>query len=344
MKTNSPSASAPRAALSRLAPRAARALSARALIVLPPVLWLGLFLALPFLIVLKISFSEPALSQPPFLPLFTETGPGLLDVSLEARLENYWLLFTDTLYSEAYVTSVRIAVEATLLTLAIGFPLAYAIARAPSSVRLAFLFLVILPFWTSFLIRVYAWIGILKEEGILNGFLLAIGAVEAPLPILNTETAILIGIVYSYLPFMVLPLYAHLEKMENELIEAAMDLGCRPAKAFWSITVPLARPGILAGSLLVFIPAVGEFVIPDLLGGADTPMIGKTLWVEFFHNRDWPLASAIAVLSVLILTVPIVLWERQSLRRTEAQPLGGLAVARAPWRNPPRRTKRAKER
>jgi putrescine transport system permease protein len=206
---------------------------------------------------------------------------------------------------------VKIAAISTLLTLILGYPIAYGIARAPSAIRPTLLMMVILPFWTSFLIRVYAWIGILKPEGLLNQFLLSLHVIDEPLVIINTTTAVYIGIVYSYLPFMVLPLYATLEKMDHSLLEAASDLGCPPWKAFWKITFPLSIPGVIAGAMICFIPITGEFVIPDLLGGADTLMIGKTLWTEFFGNRDWPLASAVAVVLLIMLVVPIMIFQNQ---------------------------------
>ena len=232
-------------------------------------------------------------------------------------LENYGLLFEDDLYWRSYLSSLRMALMATALTLLVGYPIAYGMARAPKDWRPALLMLVILPFWTSFLIRVYAWIGILKKEGLLNLALVSLGIVDEPLTILNTNVAVLIGIVYAYLPFMVLPLYANLEKMDLSLLEAAADLGCHPLKAFWVITVPLSKAGIIAGCYLVFIPAVGEFVIPDLLGGSDTLMIGKTMWVEFFSNRDWPVSSAVAVILLLILVVPIVMFQKVQERDAE---------------------------
>jgi putrescine transport system permease protein len=226
---------------------------------------------------------------------------------------------SDSLYWDAALSSIRIAAISTGLLLLIGFPIAYAMARAPAGWRTVLVALVILPFWTSFLIRVYAWIGILRSEGLLNGALTALGLIDEPLAILNTEVAVYIGIVYAYLPFMVLPLYASLEKLDHSLIEAAQDLGSPPWRAFWSITVPLAWPGIVAGSLLCFIPAVGEFVIPDLLGGSETLMIGRTLWSEFFSNRDWPLASAVAIVLLLLLVVPIAIYRDVEARRLETQ-------------------------
>jgi putrescine transport system permease protein len=287
----------------------------RFLVIATPYLWFALFFLAPFLITLKLSFSESILAQPPYAPLLEwlrEDGLSVLNIRL--NLSNYALLFTDPLYLRAYANSLRIAAVATLLTLAVGLPMAYGLAKAPDRWRLALVMLVILPFWTSFLIRVYAWIGILKNEGLLNALLLAVGIIDQPLTILNTNAAVYIGIVYSYLPFMVLPIYASFDKMDASLVEAAVDLGCRPIKAFWLITAPIARPGIIAGCLLVFIPAVGEFVIPDLLGGSETLMIGRTLWLEFFNNRDWPLASAVAVLLLIGLVVPIVLFERHRER------------------------------
>ncbi len=266
---------------------------------------------------LKISFAEIVVAIPPYGPLVQVVEDTYLQVTL--NLENYLLLAEDDLYWKSYLSSVRIAALSTLLALLVGYPMAYAMARAPRQWRLTLLMMVILPFWTSFLIRVYAWIGILKKEGLLNLLLLSTGVIDEPLTILNTDLAVYVGIVYSYLPFMVLPLYANLEKMDLALLEAAADLGCRPAKAFWVVTVPLSLPGIVAGCFLVFIPAVGEFVIPDLLGGSGTLMIGKTLWAEFFNNRDWPLSSAVAVVLLLLLVVPIVVFQRLQERSAAAQ-------------------------
>jgi putrescine transport system permease protein len=280
-------------------------------------LWLGLFFLLPFLIVLKISLSDPATAQPPYLPVFD--GGDLAGFFGGLDAENYQTLLSDDLYRDAALSSIRIAAISTGLLLLIGFPIAYAMARAPTQWRTLLVALVILPFWTSFLIRVYAWIGILRPEGLLNGMFMSLGLIDEPLAILNTETAVYIGIVYAYLPFMVLPLYATLEKLDHSLIEAAQDLGSPPWRAFWSITVPLARPGIIAGALLCFIPAVGEFVIPDLLGGSETLMIGRTLWSEFFSNRDWPLASAVAIVLLLLLVVPIAIYRDVEARRLEAR-------------------------
>jgi putrescine transport system permease protein len=290
-------------------------LNGRTAVILIPYLWLLVFFLAPFLIVLKISFSEIRMAIPPYAPLLELVEGIYLRATL--NLENYRLLFEDSLYWRSYLNSVKIAAISTLLTLLVGYPMAYGMARAPRPWRLALVMLVVLPFWTSFLIRVYAWIGILKKEGLLNLALLELGVISEPLTILNTDLAVYIGIVYSYLPFMVLPLYASLEKQDESLLEAAMDLGCRPLKAFWVITLPLSLPGIVAGCFLVFIPAVGEFVIPDLLGGSETLMIGKTLWDEFFANRDWPLSSAVAVVLLLVLVIPIVVFQRLQERREQ---------------------------
>jgi putrescine transport system permease protein len=285
-----------------------------------PYAWLFVFFLLPFAIVAKISLSESAQTRPPYKPVFdlSDGVSGLTDRLGELSLDNYRLLLEEPLYFDSFVSSVTLAATATLLLILIGFPIAYAMARAPDRWRPILVMLVVLPFWTSFLIRVYAWIGILKPEGLLNQLLLWLGVISAPLEILNTNTAVQIGMVYSYLPFMILPLYASLEKLDGTLLEAAQDLGCPPWKAFWLVTVPLALPGVIAGSFLVFIPALGEFVIPDLLGGSDTLMIGKTLWTEFFSNRDWPLASAVAVVLLIVIVGPIVLYRIVEQRRLEA--------------------------
>jgi putrescine transport system permease protein len=282
-----------------------------------PYLWLGIFFLVPFLIVLKISLSDPAVAQPPYKPVFELTDIVSFFQGLD--LENFEVLAGDDLYLSATLSSVRIAALSTVLLLLVGFPIAYGMARAPARHRPLLVALVILPFWTSFLIRIYAWIAILKPEGLLNQALAGLGLITEPVHILNTETAVYIGIVYAYLPFMVLPLYASLEKMDDTLLEAALDLGSTPWRAFWTITVPLAMPGIIAGSLLCFIPAVGEFVIPDLLGGSETLMIGRQLWSEFFSNRDWPLASAVAILLLIILVAPIVVYRDVEARRVETQ-------------------------
>jgi putrescine transport system permease protein len=286
------------------------------LVILVPYLWLLVFFLVPFLIVFKISLSTTAIAMPPYEPVFdlAEGLAALWEGISQFTVDNYLWLLDDSLYFNAYVSSLWIAAVSTLLTLAVGYPMAYGMARAPASLRPTLLMLVILPFWTSFLIRVYAWIGILKPEGLLNQFLMWTGVIDAPLQIMNTHTAIFIGIVYSYLPFMILPLYASLEKMDYSLVEAAQDLGCTRIGAFWKVTFPLSLPGVVAGSLLVFIPAMGEFVIPDLLGGSQTLMIGKTLWNEFFANRDWPVASAVAIVLLFLLVVPIMFFQRAQER------------------------------
>jgi putrescine transport system permease protein len=243
---------------------------------------------------------------------------GFAEFLSELDFDSFTYLLSDSLYAKAFLSSLTIASLSTLFALLVAFPLAYGMARAPERWRAILLMLVILPFWTSFLIRVYAWIGILRPEGLLNAFLLWAGLVSEPLQILNTPVAVYIGIVYSYLPFMVLPIYSTLEKLDDSLLEAAIDLGCTRTSAFWLVTLPLALPGIVAGCFLVFIPAMGEFVIPDLLGGSSTLMMGKTLWSEFFSNRDWPVASAVAIVLLLALVVPILIFQRQAERQQEA--------------------------
>jgi putrescine transport system permease protein len=283
-----------------------------------PYAWLFVFFLAPFVIVFKISLSEPAIAIPPYVPVF-ESLADLRTKIGELSFANYAWLIEDALYLKAYLSSLWIALVSTILTLLIGYPIAYGMARAPRGLQPVLVMLVILPFWTSFLIRVYAWIGILKPEGLLNQLLLFLGMIDQPLTIINTNTAVYIGIVYSYLPFMVLPLYASLEKMDQTLLEAAADLGSTPLKSFWQITFPLSLPGVFAGALLVFIPAMGEFVIPDLLGGSETLMIGRTLWNEFFLNRDWPVASAVAIVLLLLLVVPIVIFQNAQARMRETQ-------------------------
>lgn len=285
-----------------------------------PYIWLLIFFLAPFVLVAKLSVSEPAIAQPPYTPVFI-WSEGLAGWWADVKaftISNYTFLTQDALYWKSYISSLQIAIISTALTLLIGYPLAYGMARAPRTLRPILLMMVILPFWTSFLIRVYAWIGILKKEGLLNQFLLWAGIISEPLTIMNTNWAVYIGIVYSYLPFMVLPLYATLERQDISLLEAASDLGCTRISAFWQITWPLSYPGILAGSLLVFIPAVGEFVIPSLLGGSNTLMIGRTLFDEFFLNRDWPVSSAVAIILLLILIIPIMLFQRSEARAREA--------------------------
>jgi putrescine transport system permease protein len=288
----------------------------RAGIIAIPALWLGVFVALPFAIILRMSLSQPAAAQPPYRPLLDITAgwEGLRAFVGGLNLENYVTLLTDDLYVSALLTSLRIAALGSLIALAVGYPIAYAMAKAPRAWRPFLIALVVLPFWTSFLIRVYAWIAILKQEGFLNQILIASGVIAVPLDILSSEWAIQIGIVYSYLPFMVLPIYATLEKHDPSLIEAASDLGAPPWKAFWLVTVPLSLPGVIAGVALVFIPVMGEFIIPDLLGGSDTLMLGRQIWSEFFSNRDWPLASAIAIALLALVAWPLLLAERRQNR------------------------------
>ncbi|MFB9150805.1 ABC transporter permease subunit [Roseovarius ramblicola] len=291
-----------------------------ALIALPYAWLLALFLV-PFGIVLKISLSDPMLSIPPYTPTLDLTGgwAGIKAFLSQLDFDNFAFLTTDDLYWKAYLSSLRIAVIATVCTLLVGYPIAYGMANAPDHWRPTLMMLVILPFWTSFLIRVYSWMGILSTEGYLNQVLLWAGLISEPLDILNTPTAVYIGIVYTYLPFMILPIYSTLERMDGSLLEAAEDLGCSRLSAFWLITVPLSRNGIVAGCFLVFIPTIGEFVIPSLLGGSRTLMIGKVLWEEFFNNRDWPVASAVAVVLLLILIIPIILFQRNEQKSREAE-------------------------
>ena len=289
------------------------------LVIILPYAWLAAFFVAPFLIVLKISLSQTALAQPPYMPVFDVAAgwQGLKDFFTDLSPDNYHLLISDNLYFGSYLRSLTIAGSSTLMLLLAGFPIAYALSRMPLRWRSMLVVLVILPFWTAFLIRVYAWINILQREGLLNQVLLALGMIDEPLAWLASDTAIYIGIVYSYLPFMVLPIYATLEKLDESLLEAAADLGCRPWKAFWLVTVPLSLPGIAAGALLCFIPIVGEFVIPDLLGGSEQLMIGQVLWTEFFSNRDWPAASAVAVILLCLLVVPVVIYQQTQLRALE---------------------------
>ena len=293
----------------------------RYLLILVPYAWLLVFFLAPFVIVLKISLSDLAIAQPPYTPTLDISAgwEGFKAFLSGLDLESYVFLATDSLYVNAFFSSLQIAVLSTFLALLVAFPMAYGMARAPDWLRPLLVMGVILPFWTSFLIRVYAWVGILRSEGLLNQFLIWTGIISEPLQIMNTPVAVYIGIVYSYLPFMVLPIYATLEKMDESLLEAAIDLGCSRVSAFWLVTLPLAMPGIIAGCFLVFIPAMGEYVIPELLGGSRTLMMGKTLWNEFFSNRDWPVASAVAIVLLLTLVVPIVIFQRQAEKQQEKQ-------------------------
>jgi putrescine transport system permease protein len=289
-------------------------LSGRGLVVLLPYLWLLLFFVVPFVIVLKISFADVDLAIPPYTSLLQWGEKN--ELSIRLNFNNYVFLFTNDLYIKALLNSIKVAFISTLWCILIGYPMAYGIARARPATRNILLLLVILPFWTSLLLRVYAWIGLLKANGVINNVLMSLGIIHEPLAMLYTPFAMYVGIVYSYLPFFILPLYANLEKMDWQLLEAAEDLGCRPWKAFFKITVPLSRNGILAGSMLVFIPAVGEFVIPALLGGPNALMIGRILWDEFFSNRAWPVASGVAIL-LLLLLVPFMMWY-QSIQARES--------------------------
>ena len=281
-----------------------------------PYFWLLLFFAVPFLIVLKISFAKLAIAQPPYTPILEFVQSEVL---LKLNLTNYTVLFSDSQYLLAYVSSLKIAAISTLFTLLIGYPMAYVISRLSPSARNIAMMLVVLPSWTSFLIRVYAWIGILDSNGLLNSLLMKIGLIDTPLHILNTPLTAYIGIVYCYLPFMILPLYSNLLKFDHRLLEAAYDLGAKPWKAFLKITLPMSRSGIIAGCMLVMIPAIGEFVIPEMLGGPDTLMIGRVLWSEFFNNRDWPVASAVAIVMLIMLLIPILIFNRVQQKELEGR-------------------------
>src|SRR5476649_1029511 len=285
------------------------------MIILPPLLYLLVFFLVPFAFALKISLSETALRVPPFTDILSITPDWHIQATL--NLGNFKYLFTDEVYGLSYLYSLKTAFFSTLICLALGYPMAYAIARASKSTQNILLLIIILPFWTSFLLRVYALEGIIRDNGILNTVLLHLGLIHEPLRIMRTTLAVYLGIIYSYLPFMVLPLFATLEKLDRSLLEAASDLGSPPWRVFLDITLPLSIPGVIAGSMLVFIPAVGEFVIPSLLGGPDSLMIGRVLWDEFFSNRAWPVASAVAIL-LLILLVPFMMWYQSVQARESA--------------------------
>ncbi|HKM87071.1 MAG TPA: ABC transporter permease subunit [Xanthobacteraceae bacterium] len=293
----------------------------QSLVVRIPYAWLLAFFLVPFLIVLKISLSQTAIAQPPYEPVLDLAAgwPGVKAFFAALSLDNYVLIGSDPLYLLSYMKSVEIAAFSTLILLFIGYPIAYAIARMPRRWQAVLVLLVVLPFWTSLLIRIYAWMNILQHDGPLNQVLMALSIVKEPQAWLATDTAIYIGVVYSYLPFMVLPLYATLEKLDESHREAAADLGCPRWKIFWLITLPLSSSGLLAGVLLCFIPIVGEFVIPDLLGGSQSPMIGQTIWTEFFGNKDWPAASAVAVVLVCLLVTPIVIYQNQAMQALERE-------------------------
>jgi putrescine transport system permease protein len=285
------------------------------LVVIPPYIWLLLFFVIPFAIVFKISLAESAIAQPPYTAFYEYVDDVL---TFRVSFANYLFLLTDSLYFDAYVSSLRIAAISTLICLVVGYPIAYGIARTQGPLQSLLLMLVILPSWTSFLVRIYAWMGLLRNNGIINNVLMSLGVVDEPIRMLNTEFAVYIGIVYTYLPFLILPLYANLVKLDNRLLEAATDLGAGPVSRFLRITLPLSMGGVIAGCMLVFIPVVGEFVIPELLGGSETLMIGKVLWGEFFNNRDWPVASAVATVMLVLLLVPITLFHRYQFREMEA--------------------------
>jgi putrescine transport system permease protein len=284
----------------------------RRIVLALPWIWLGLFFLLPLALIAKISLATMQVGVPPYTPLFAAGEDGVR--RLATTLENYRVIFTDSLYLKAYLGSLRIAFISTIIALLAGYPLAYAISRASERRRTTLLLLMVAPFWTSFLVRVYAWIGMLRPGGVINTVLINLGLIDEPLPFLHSDGATMLGIVYTYLPFMVLPLYARLERLDVRLLEAAADLGAVPFRAFLRVTLPLSLPGVLAGCLLVFIPAVGEFVIPELLGGPDTLMVGKVMWAEFFSNRDWPLASAATIILLFLLIAPILLFQNLAQR------------------------------
>jgi putrescine transport system permease protein len=289
----------------------------RGLVVAIPLVWLLVFFLAPFVIDFTISFSETRLAMPPYAPLLERGPDGALGV--HANLGNYHFLLSDALYLDTYVYSLKVALFSTFFCLLLGYPMAYGIARAGGTRRNLMLMLVILPFWTSFLLRVYAWMGLLRNNGVINNVLLWLGVIDQPVQLMQTDFAVYVGIVYSYLPFMILPLYTNLEKHDLTLLEAAADLGARPLRAFLKVTLPLSLPGMAAGSLLVFIPVVGEYVIPSLLGRPDQLMIGRVLSDEFFNNRDWPVASAVAIVMLAFLLVPILLLQRMQARGEDAQ-------------------------
>ncbi len=296
--------------------KTALAARGRALVIGVPLWWLIIFFLIPFAVVAKISFSEAVIARPPYTPLISWTSEGAL--LLKLNLANYGYLLEDSLYLSAYLSSIKVAFFSTLIALLVSYPMAYYIARAPERKRNILLMLVILPFWTSFLLRVYAWIGILKGNGVINNVLMSLGITSDPIIMLQTNFAVYVGIVYTYLPFMILPLFTNLVKLDDALLEASADLGARPMTTFFKVVLPLSIPGMIAGSMLVFIPVIGEFVIPALLGGPDTLMIGKVLWNEFFSNRDWPVASAVAMVLLALLMIPIVMMRNAQAASAEA--------------------------
>lgn len=279
------------------------------LVLIPPYLWVVIFVILPFSMVLKLSFSEAVISIPPFKPLFEYFDKGMIQIQL--YLSNYHLILEDPLYASSLWQSVKLSSTATFFCLILGFPMAYAITRSKSSLKPFLLLLVILPFWTSFLLRVYAWMGLLSQSGTINDILISLGLIKTPLKLLYTDASVIMGMIYCYLPFMVLPLYATLERFDMRLLEAASDLGCKPLSAFLKITLPLTYKGIITGCMLVFIPALGEFVIPELLGDSKTLMLGKIIWLEFFNNRDWPVASTLAILMLVLTLLPLTFIQKR---------------------------------
>ena len=281
-----------------------------------PYFWLLLFFLAPFFIIFKISLAESLIASPPFSPLFQWADDGAM--SIRIVFDNYAYLWEDDLYVRTYINSLKISVTSTIICLLLGYPIAYAIVKASPTAKNILLLMVILPFWTSFLLRVYAWMGLLADQGLINDFLIMIGIIDSPIRLLYTEFAVYVGIVYTYVPFMILPLYANMEKLDLTLHEAAADLGARPTTTFFTVTLPMTWPGIVAGSLLVFIPATGEFVIPDLLGGGNVSMIGRVLYNEFHANHDWPVASAVAIALLILLVVPMMLYQRVQAREAEA--------------------------
>ncbi len=289
-------------------------LRGRALVIAVPTLWLLVFFLIPFIVVAKISVSELAIARPPYLPIFDWDGEF---ATITLNLGNYGYLFSDPLYIDAYLFSLKVAFVSAVIALLVGYPMAYYIARSPEPRRTFLLMMIMLPFWTSFLLRVYAWQGFLRSNGVINNFLLWAGVIDQPLVMLQTDFAVYLGIVYTYLPFMILPLYANLARLDGALLEASADLGARPLATFVHVTLPLSMPGIIAGFMLVFVPAIGEFVIPELLGGPDTLMIGRVLWSEFFSNRDWPVASAVAIAMLVALVVPIMILRSFQARAEE---------------------------
>ena len=288
----------------------------KTLVISIPYLWLLIFFLVPFIIVLKISFAESLISSPPYSALFQWAEDGALQIRV--LFDNFAYLFEDDLYVSAYLNSVKVAAISTLVCLLIGYPMAYAIVRASPTNKNILLMLIILPFWTSFLLRVYAWMGLLADQGTINNLLISLGLIDQPIRMLYTQFAVYLGIVYTYLPFMILPLYANMEKLDMTLHEAAADLGAKPITTFLTVTLPMTIPGIVAGSLLVFIPATGEFIIPDLLGGGNSLMIGKVLYSEFHSNHDWPIASAVAIALLFVLVAPMMLYQHMQSKEAES--------------------------